>query len=755
MQMSPESQDDEELAPVNPSGVKLGEEITLDELLPYFKSFYRTKPYVSIIGGLCTQGKTKGDIDIFIRSAHRDLATEFRIIRSFPEKYWFRFHFHYLDDQDSHLGVFTNFMDIYNEKIEVISGPKLELMSRDFKKGDSHPLDPRYDVGIEEDKKCTKIELFKFCPLLKPAHGRYKGEEYSIDALMEVVNAKPEWYEKGTYIQKKFDGVHVRCDVQRHYESGYDVIIYSEEGNEITKNLPTLRKELGEASKGHAISVVGELEFWEDKKHQSRQQTTAIIHTKEVHLDESKVILNTFDTLFHDKDIHNEPHSERLKSHAKIKDTAHIKKADYKLVHSPTELHKAVQHYAGLPGSEGAYLKRADFPYELDGKSLLNLKYKNTFSIDAKVVDVHDVKDANAFNYLCVIEDDKGNDVPIGRTYNTSIKVSPGAALKVEFVNLSQYTDPETKKVWFNWWSPHVIMAREDKRKPDNTLTAEKLVVASKGTVTEKPWPKRYKDDDSTDGKSGQDAEGYIKSPSEDKKWLGMIQFDSRKKNVGIDFRWQVSDSTIAAFTVFVPKGLSKVPENPADAKKILMKEILPMVKENIADPSKKFNCQPKKNISATKDVFEKMIGYGPGYDKKRFMWTVDNFEVEHGCKKLDYVELFCENDFISGRIVFVKIPNKAEWKKTPEGDYTWMMFKTKTETPYVLSTRAVDKKWIPPYGASALPRNLRSKIPERFQYWKKKDEKMRLELRDELVEEIKKKLLLKLDAIKKGKIKA
>ncbi|MCK4527726.1 hypothetical protein KAW18_10185, partial [candidate division WOR-3 bacterium] len=111
-------------------------------------------------------------------------------------------------------------------------------------------------------------------------------------------------------------------------------------------------------------------------------------------------------------------------------------------------------------------------------------------------VDVHDVKDANAFNYLCVIEDEKGNEVPIGRTYNTSIKVGEGDILKVEFVNLSLYTDPDSAKVWFNWWSPHVIMAREEEKKPDNTLTAEKLVKASHGTVAEKVWPKRYAERD-------------------------------------------------------------------------------------------------------------------------------------------------------------------------------------------------------------------------------------------------------------------
>ena len=40
------------------------------------------------------------------------------------------------------------------------------------------------------------------------------------------------------------------------------------------------------------------------------------------------------------------------------------------------------------------------------------------------------------------------------------------------------------------------IKASEDKRKPDNTLTAEKLVEASHGTVAEKVWPKRYAEGD-------------------------------------------------------------------------------------------------------------------------------------------------------------------------------------------------------------------------------------------------------------------
>jgi hypothetical protein len=68
--------DAEDLAPVNPSNKKEGKEITLEEVLPFFKSFYKTKPYVSLVGGLANNGKTQGDIDVFIRSKTRSLRLE-------------------------------------------------------------------------------------------------------------------------------------------------------------------------------------------------------------------------------------------------------------------------------------------------------------------------------------------------------------------------------------------------------------------------------------------------------------------------------------------------------------------------------------------------------------------------------------------------------------------------------------------------------------------------------------------------------
>jgi len=259
-----------DLAPVNPSGNELGEEITLSETLPYFKSFYRTKPYISLVGGLCTQGKTRGDIDIFINSTFRDLVTEFRIIRMFPSQYWFRLQFHY--PSETHPGKFTNYIDLFHEFIEVVKEPQLVLMSA-----------PK------------ELEMFKFAPLLKPMHGRFKGEVYEIDKLIEIVNARPEWYESKIAVQRKFDGIHCRID---HAKDG-KVCIFTEEGNEITSKLPTITSEIKEICKDHDTVFTGELESWEDGKHNPRQMTTAIVHSKGVHPKESSLKLNIFDCLYY------------------------------------------------------------------------------------------------------------------------------------------------------------------------------------------------------------------------------------------------------------------------------------------------------------------------------------------------------------------------------------------------------------------------------------------------------------------------
>ena len=704
---------DEILAPVHPSDTQEGEEITLEEILPFFKSFYKSKPYVSLVGGLANNGKTKGDIDVFIRSKVEDVATEFRIYRMFPLKYRSRIHILYTGKDDDCYGVYTNYVDLFDLKLEGRDVKHVELMSE-----------------IDERKG---VKLFTFSKLLKPAHGRFKGELYSIDSLIELVNKKPEWYEKGIYVQKKFDGVHVRCDVQRNYESGYDVKIWTEEGNDITSKLPTLVESLGKASKGHSVALVGELEFWKDKTHQSRQETTAIIHTKDTHPEEKNVRLNVFDILFYDGDIHNEPYNKRLEFLKRIELSANLKMSTYALAKSESELKAAVKKYAAMPGSEGAYLKRADFKYELDGKTMLNLKYKNTFCIDAEVQDVHEVKGGKSWNYGCSIKDVSGRDIAIGRTYNTGIKLKEGDIVKVEFVNLNKYFDTARKRIWYNWWSPRVIMAREDKKRPDNTDTADRLVKESKG------------EDKNRRAKIHLDADEYMSAPDEDKTWLGMLHIHGRGKSVHGDLRFQVSKDWAIGWTLYIPKGLSKVAESYTEFVELVKKEIMPVVESKLKDPTQRFTCGKKEPEPAEWLDYRGMVEPGEiGATKNEpgFFYIADRFDVEFGTQKPHYHEYFCNGKLFKGRFCVRLLENKKEWKKTGEGLMTWMAVATKEQTPYVLSRRAVTKKWVPGFGHSALPKKLKSKVPEKYRYWNYRGEKKQCEIRDLLVEDLSKKLM-------------
>lgn len=92
-------------------------------------------------------------------------------------------------------------------------------------------------------------------------------------------------------------------------------------------------------------------------------------------------------------DIHNLPFSERIKLLDKIPESEHVKKTKRILCHSEAEVRKAIKKVSKEEGSEGAYLKLSNFLYELDGKTLNNIKFKNELSCEVQIVKVNIVKE--------------------------------------------------------------------------------------------------------------------------------------------------------------------------------------------------------------------------------------------------------------------------------------------------------------------------------------------------------------------------
>ena len=252
-----------------------------------------------------------------------------------------------------------------------------------------------------------------------------------------------------------------------------------------------------------------------------------------------------------------------------------------------------------------------------------------------------------------------------------------------------------------------------------------------------------------TDGKLKQDAtDPYLTYPDQDKKYKGMVHSHIRGRSVHLDMRLQISKDHMLGWTLYIPKGLSRDLETFAEAKALNEKEIMPIVRETMSDSTKSFNCGPKEAQPPIEwATYEGTVQPGEvgatKYEHGHFI-IIDSFDVQFGASKSYFHEYFCDGKIFKGRLVFRLLENKEEWEKTDQGEeLTWMMnVALKSPTPYVISTRAVKKAWVPPFEASALPRNIRNKVPEKFRYWKEKDEKKRLKIRDGLVEEIKKKLL-------------
>jgi hypothetical protein len=687
-----------------------------------FPSIVWIPDFISLAGStLYAKGREPNDRDIIVRADSKDQNMFIRVDASLNVKLT-----RILDEifkgeknapvqySPSAYGPNTSYVPLY----DLVLVPKDKLSITQVNEQDY--ADRFYDSADE------LVKPFTWLKQLKPMKGKFHGEAYTVESVLEVVKSrKTDWYQTGISVARKLDGVAIQC----HTDGEGKVFIATEDGGDITSKLPTLVSLL---RKVRAPSIlIGELELYEGDKHVPRQGTIGLIHKNVVPEDEPNVVFTYYDCVYWDRDIHLSDYLTRLNAPRGLPIGKNFKKLEQIVVHTEQDLAREIKSAADKEGSEGAYMKLLSFKYELDGATLENIKYKRTRQIDVKVVKVHAVEGSDStWNYLTTLED----GTPSGNTFNTGIKAEVGDVITVDFMNLSKYTDPKTGKSWYNFWAPSVI-AKKESGKADNVQTAEELVVASKGSTADKTFPRRYVFNDV-------DQYGFV--PSESKMWKGIAGLHLRGTSVHLDLRLQISDSELSGWTIYIPKGLSRPATSLSDAKELVNREIVPLIKETLSNPMTKFNGREKELEPIGWIDYEAEVepgGIGATKNKEGFLVIIDEFQVQYGASKDDYHEYFVNGKIFDGRIVAVKIENKAEWEKTDEGIMTWMFFKTKTEIPYVITRRAVKKGWIPEHGFSALPREYRNKVPAVSRWWIAK-EKDRLKLRDSYVESMKSSLV-------------
>jgi len=497
-----------DLAEILRSGERLGPALTLEDVLPRFKDFYITKPYIYLVGGLCNHPDegTTGDIDLLIRErkprGNERMPLVFRLYRLFPREMWDRLQVLWSNDD---FGPFTNFVPLYDQLIERRDdGTQVVLMSEEegmeaidypefstdadvpFEIADVIRSEKPEILAMAKESKSRGIKPFRFFEMLKGIAGYRKLEKYSIESVKAVTKDADYPFE----VDQKFDGMRLQL-----HKKGDKVRIFSIDGANLTNRLDFMADELKEWPQGVVLDaeMTGWTKGFRKGTHLGRSDVAGFIHAKGP-LPHENFFANVFDILYLDgKDMSPHPLAERRAALEKLPKAEHVRVIDMRVAKNKDELGPAIKWASAFPASEGAMIKSMKSTYPLGGQTSKWIKFVKEANIDAEVVAVHSVKGSKAKNYLSILRTARGDPIPVGRTYNTPIQAKIGDIIRVAFVNMNQYTDPKTGKTWFNWWRPRVIELREDKTKPDTDFTARRIAEETKGEKGEKPFPTRYK----------------------------------------------------------------------------------------------------------------------------------------------------------------------------------------------------------------------------------------------------------------------
>jgi len=217
-------------------------------------------------------------------------------------------------------------------------------------------------------------------------------------------------------------------------------------------------------------------------------------------------------------------------------------------------------------------------------------------------------------------------------------------------------------------------------------------------------------------------------------------------KEVIEDETMKLKDDLSAALDDKYKQRLSeKMKDVPYEKVESWIKPYRERLKKFFSDPNNKAVCEKKADephewidvkgrvepgeVGATRNM--------PG-----FFVPIDSGRVEFLAQKSYMHEYWFHGEVFNGKFIVRLLASRPEWKKSG-GRQVWMMWRTKDDDlPYVLKKRAVDLKWMPPDGVSALPEHMRKHVPYGLEYWRYSGEKAR-QLRDELS-----------SLVRKGKIK-
>ncbi|GEM_PF-3159213 len=526
-------------AEVRPSGETLGEPVTLEDVLPHLEAFKLRQPYLYLVGGLVVHGSTRGDVDILVKDSpllppeYRHVL-EWRVLRSLPERLWNRVQFHY----DRFHGPFTDNIPLFDLTVERVNGenqvfrmdlpaatdaaqagasnngtdlvkglPRHEALKfLAWTQGKQAPRagTPEIARQAEASREEDRIELFRFFVPMKPVRGYFPEERQTVDLFLSLF--APEDFP--VHSTKKYDGGNTLF-----FKSGDRVVVFSEDGEEVTERLPGIVSAVLALPWGD-LAFLAEIEMWRDGKHLPREALTGYMHAKG-EPDHSELVANVYDVVFaaggpkdagvdpDAGDIHLKAFAERekyLEAMGIEQSTMKVPDVSKKLNRVPSlissnldELRKHTEKLASLPGSEGNVAKKAAGTYSLAGRNEAQIKFHNSAVLAGIVLERIETKVAGTYNYRYgltpgrekvkdadLVEVQGEKVLEVGKTFSTNRKAAPGEILEVEFETLNLIRDPDGAAS-VTAWAPRVMRILEGRKKPDSV--DEAVATAREGRV--------------------------------------------------------------------------------------------------------------------------------------------------------------------------------------------------------------------------------------------------------------------------------
>jgi len=443
----------EELAPVYPSGVQLGREITLSEVLPQIKSFYAHPIFAWIVGGLANWGKTMGDIDVLWWATpaipeYLKKILEFRFGRQFKDGEIAGRVQHHLNFFQ---GPFTKAVPIYALKVERINPEgevkaagdgvvikevafmpdSVEMVWDEAARGwtipqswlggeagempaqkkaasiadDLRSASAEFIAQAEASAKEDVVKLFRFFIPLKPTKGHKPDEPQTVGNFLKFFKAS----DFPVYSSKKFDGADYVI-----FRDGDKVQMISEDGRDNTERFPKLADALKRLPVAR-FAILAEVERWEGDRHLPRE--TVIAYVNEAgDADDSDFVANVYDCVFFESDtanpgdIHNLPWVDRLKFLDALgfpQSTDSPPDLEVKLNRVPhypaaniEELRTQTEKLRRLEGSEGNVVSTHDFAYNLENRPSGKVKFHNAAILRGIVTEANETKTPEVFNFF-------------------------------------------------------------------------------------------------------------------------------------------------------------------------------------------------------------------------------------------------------------------------------------------------------------------------------------------------------------------